>query len=176
MIFLFFLFERNADFPVQLDRFFFQIRVPYPSAEEEARIAHLDPVLEPPPPAAVLDPERLRAARSLVRGVAIAETLTGYAVALARASRPKDPTCPEEIRGLVAWGAGPRASQYLVLAARVRAALEGRLHVRTDDIRRVAPGVLRHRILPNYLAEAEGLSSDDLLVRLLARVPVPAAE
>jgi MoxR-like ATPase len=94
-----------------------------------------------------------------------------YAMGLARVSRPTQPEAPGFIKETVAWGAGPRASQYLVLAAKSRALLKGHSAVRGDDIRAVAPPVLRHRILPNFSAEAEGITSDDLVKRILDTVP-----
>ena len=169
--------EQEGTYPLpeaQLDRFMFQIEVGYPSASDELTISLLDPVIEPPSTQPVIEGARLNKARSMVRSVVIAETVTAYAVALARASRPADASCPAALQPLIAWGAGPRAAQYLVLAARTRAALSGRAHVSVEDLQAVAPNVLRHRIIPSYVAEAEGVGAAELVRRLLAAVPAPA--
>ena len=115
----------------------------------------------------VAGPERMRA---------VADHVARYAVRLTRRTRKNQGETPEFIRDYVSWGAGPRASQYLVLAAKARAVLHGRYHVAIDDIRAVANPVLRHRIVTNFNAEAEGLKPDDILARLLKTIPVDESE
>ncbi len=169
--------EQEGTYPLpeaQLDRFMLQIQVPYPQLGEELAIALMDPVIEPAPAKAVITPEQLLGKRDLVRGIVVAEAIAAYAVSLVRASRPADPSCPHNLKSQIAWGAGPRASQYLILSARVRAALNGRMYVAVDDIRDSAYGVLQHRILPSYVAESEGVSSSELVRRLLDAIPAPA--
>lgn len=115
----------------------------------------------------VLGAESLLAMQRLVRRVPAAPSLVKYAVALARATRPEDEQSPELIRKYVSWGAGPRASQYLVLGAKARAALEGRGVPNFDDVRAVAPSVLRHRVVTGFQAEADGRSPADIVEELL---------
>lgn len=167
--------EQEGTYPLpeaQLDRFMLQIRVPYPTRLEEEKVALLDPVNDPELPEVAIRPEELRESREHVRSIVVADSISQYAVALVRATRPREPECPESLRSLISWGAGPRAGQYLILASRVRAALAGRIHVSVSDIHSVAPSVLRHRILPSYTAEADGVTSDDLITRLVAALPV----
>jgi MoxR-like ATPase len=115
----------------------------------------------------------LVAFQKLVRRVPVAEPVMRYALSLVRASRPKSPTAPEEVRKWAAFGASVRAAQYLVLGAKARALTSGRYHVSFDDIRALAHPVLRHRVLTNFHAQSEGVTSDALVDRLLAAVPVP---
>lgn len=168
--------EQEGTYPLpeaQLDRFMLQIRVPYPTLASEEQIALLDPVEDPPLPAPVIHEGELKEARGVVRGVVVGETIGKYAVRIVRATRPKEEECPESLREQISWGAGPRAGQYLLLAARVRAALDGRMQIGVEDIHIVAPSVLRHRILPSYMAEADGVTSDDLIAKLLKEIPAP---
>ncbi len=165
--------EQEGTFPLPeaaLDRFLFLIRVEYPDAAEETEILRrttgaLEEAIEP-----VLDAEQLVRLQQLVRAVPAADSVLDYAVALARASRPDDPTAPGFIKQWVTWGAGPRASQNMILAAKARALLHGAFHVSADDVRAVAPSVLRHRVLTNFAAEAEGIQPDDVVARLLDEV------
>ncbi|MBC8328855.1 MAG: MoxR family ATPase [Planctomycetes bacterium] len=165
--------EQEGTFPLPeaaLDRFLFLIRVEYPDAAEETEILRrttgaTEQTIEP-----VLDGEQLMRLQQLVRAVPAADSVLDYAVALARASRPDDPTAPGFIQQWVTWGAGPRASQNMVLAAKARALLHGRFHVSAGDVRAVAPSVLRHRVLTNFAAEAEGIQPDDVVARLLETV------
>ena len=120
----------------------------------------------------VLGAEQLVAAQQLVRRVPVADHLIKYVVKIVRASRPSDAVSPEYVREMVNWGAGPRASQYMVLAAKARAVLDGRHSVSAEDIRAVAPSVLRHRLVVNYQAEAQNVTANALIERIL-RVPSP---
>ena len=162
--------EQEGTYPLpeaQLDRFMFNIYIDYPDASAEKQIvmtttSAYDPKLEP----AITGEEILRL-QQIVRKVPIAESIVDYAVTLSRSSRPNNPEAPDFIKDWVNWGAGPRASQYLVLGAKARAIMHGRYHVSHDDIKAVAKPVLRHRILTNFNAEADGITSLDIIGRLL---------
>jgi MoxR-like ATPase len=164
--------EQEGTYPLpeaQLDRFMLDLRVGYPTRAEEERIVEqttgtLGGEVEP-----VLDAARLVAMQGLVRRVPVAQSLLQAAVGLARATRPDDPEAPAFVKEYVEWGAGPRASQYLVLGAKASAALDGRPMADLDDLRRVAPAVLRHRVVTNFAAEAAGRSSEDVVMELLGR-------
>ena len=165
--------EQEGTYPLpeaQLDRFFLQSLLDYPSLEEELRIvaettgsaaAELKPVL---------GATEVSELQELVRRVPVPDAVCEMAVRLVRATRPKDPLAAEFVRQWVSWGAGPRASQALVLGAKARALLEGRLAASMEDLVRVARPVLRHRLVLNYQAEAEGVRADDLIGRLLNAV------
>ncbi len=162
--------EQEGTYPLpeaQLDRFMFELRVDYPSREEEARVAAAARPREEEPVEPVVEGDALLEFQRLVRRVPAPPSLVEHAVRLVRATRPDDPDAPEAVRRMVNWGAGPRASQYMVLGAKARAALEGRPVPNLDDIRAVAPDILRHRIVPGFEAEAEGRSVDDLVSEVL---------
>lgn len=166
--------EQEGTYPLpeaQLDRFMLHVWVEYPSEEEELEIVKrttaertvsLSPMLTA---AEILDLMRI------IRRVPVADHVARYALRLARATRPHESAAPEFVREYVMWGAGPRASQYLVLGAKARAVLEGRYFVGHDDIRALAAPVLRHRIKVNFNADAEGINSDDIIERLVAELP-----
>jgi MoxR-like ATPase len=162
--------EQEGTYPLpeaQLDRFMFELRVAYPSKEEEERIVESttgDVLAEVQP---VLTAEDVLALQHLVRRVPVPKALVRAAVALARMTRPGDAEAPEFIREYVEWGAGPRASQYLVLGAKASAALDGRPMADFDDLRRVAPLVLTHRLVINFAAEAAGRETADIVDELL---------
>src|SRR4051812_10581726 len=167
--------EQEGTYPLpeaQLDRFLFMVHVDYPTADEELEIvrrttADIATQLTP----ALSAGEVIELSR-IVRRVPIADHLARYAIQLARRTRVSHGDVPQMVRDFVSWGAGPRASQYLVLAAKARAALQGRYYVSGDDIRAIAPAVLRHRIVTNFSAEAEGLKADDIIAHLLKTTPV----
>lgn len=151
----------------QLDRFMLKIVLDYPSAEEELEIirrasGEAAVRLEP-----LLSAEQLLTFQGLVRRVPIAEPALAYAAGIVRKSRPKGTEIPDSCRGLIRWGAGPRASIFLVLAAKARALLQGRHHATTEDVAAMALPVLRHRIMPTFQAEADGISPDSIVQRLL---------
>ncbi len=165
--------EQEGTYPLpeaQLDRFMFLVDVGYPTAEEEVQIVRTTTGGIRAAVSPVLGPEQIRGLQDLVLRVPVADHVVRHAVELARRSRPKN-GAPEFIDRYLAWGAGPRASQYLILAAKARAILEGRYAAEIEDVRAVARPVLRHRIIPNFQAEAEGLTSAQLVDRLLEAVP-----
>jgi MoxR-like ATPase len=165
--------EQEGTYPLpeaQLDRFMFQINVDYPSAAEEIRIVNQMTSAYRPALRKVLSPERILELQDLVLRVPVAAHVVEHAVAICRASRPGEPTAPEAIRRYVSFGAGPRASQYLVLAAKARAILAGRYAVSLEDVRALAMPVLVHRVLPNFHAEADGVTARALVERLMEAV------
>jgi len=165
--------EQEGTYPLpeaQLDRFMFNVRVDYPSESEERRIVETTTTGGAPQLTAVLSARDIVELQQLVRRIPVAERVLAYAVRLARASRP-DAAAPDFVREFIAWGAGPRAGQYLILGAKALAALEGRAAPGIDDVRAVAPSVLRHRLVTNFNAEAEGVDADAVVARLLAGVP-----
>ena len=164
-------FEGTYPLPeAQLDRFMFHISVGYPSDVEEEKIVATTTSAYEADPKKVMGVERILELQHLVRRIPVADHVIRYAVRLARASRP-GPQSESFVRDWVSWGAGPRAAQYLVLGAKSRAALLGRPTPAADDVRAVAPAVLRHRIIPNFNAEADGISSLDIIAKLLEATP-----
>ena len=165
--------EQEGTYPLpeaQLDRFMFQVDVDYPSEAEEEEIVRQQTSDHRPELARVLSPQRILQLQELVRRVPAADHVVKYAVALARATRPSSPTAPQFVRDSISWGAGPRASQFLVLAAKARAILDGRFAVAIDDVAALARPTLQHRLILNYRAEAEGLRAGELVDRLLSVV------
>jgi len=164
-------FEGTYPLPeAQLDRFMFHISVGYPSDQEEERIVATTTSAYAADPKTVLSTERILDLQRLVRRIPVADHVVRYAVRLARASRP-GPDTEKFVRDWVSWGAGPRAAQYLVLGAKARAALHGRPTPGVEDARAVAASVLRHRIIPNFNAEADGITSLDIIAKLLDNTP-----
>ena len=168
--------EQEGTYPLpeaQLDRFMFDVRLDYPSEAEEVEILRATTGVEEPAVERVLDAERVLALRHAVREVPVAGNVLEYAARLVRATRPGTLGAPEEVSRWVRWGAGPRAGQALILGAKARALLAGRYHVAPDDVRRVAAPVLRHRVLVNFSAEAEGVTPDALVARLVEEIVPP---
>jgi len=166
--------EQEGTYPLpeaQLDRFMFQIDVHYPELEEEMEIVRTTTGWQEPELKKILDRERILELQELVRRVPVADYVISYAVRLVRSSRPGDSLAPDFIREWVAWGAGPRASQYLILGGKARALLNGRFAVSCEDVRALAEPVLKHRIIVNYRAEAEGIDSSQIIQKLLQYVP-----
>jgi len=171
--------EQEGTYPLpeaQLDRFLFDIRIGYPSEDDEIGILRATTGVELAPLTPVIDGTEARALQRLAREVPAAEPALRYAAALARATRPDSSTATELVRKYVRWGAGPRAGQALILGAKAAALLAGRLTVAPEDIRRVARPVLRHRVLPNFAAEAEGVNSERIVEDLLASVAAPRSD
>jgi MoxR-like ATPase len=166
--------EQEGTYPLpeaQQDRFMFKIMVDYPAWEEEMDIirrttADTEAALEP-----VIDGERIIALQHIVRRIPIADSVIEYALRLVRATRVTENDIPEVVKDYVSWGAGPRACQYLVLGGKAHAALNGRYHVSTDDVIAVAKPVLRHRLVTNFNADAEGISTDDIVERMIEAIP-----
>ena len=162
--------EQEGTYPLpeaQLDRFMLELRIGYPTREEEEQVAMQTTGADEPVISAVLNAEELLSLQRLVRRVPAPPSLVAYAVRLARATRPEDEDAPEATKRYVSWGAGPRASQYLVLGAKARAAMSGRGAPNFDDVRAVAPSVLRHRIVTNFQAEADGRAAGDVVDELI---------
>jgi MoxR-like ATPase len=171
--------EQEGTYPLpeaQLDRFMLNILVNYPDEEEEFDIVRLTTSILKPGVTKVLSGTDILELQEIVRKVPVADHVTRYAVRLSRMTRRGNPEVPDFIRDYVSWGAGPRATQYLVLAAKARAVLHGRYYVSTEDIRAVAGPVLRHRIITNFNAEAEGVKPDDIVSRLIKVIPVDESE
>lgn len=166
--------EMEGTYPLpeaQLDRFFFKLHVGYPSAEELAEIISRTTSGVPPTIRKVADAHRLNRVSELAREVPIASHVQDYAVRLVLATHPERPGVPKISADFVRYGASPRGAQALVLAAKIRALLEGRYNVAFEDIRRVAHPALRHRLILNFQAEMEGVSADQVIDTLLDRVP-----
>lgn len=161
--------EQEGTYPLpeaQLDRFMFNILIDYPDRDEEVSIVQATTATEIPQLDKVISRQEILEYQGLVRRVPVADNVVEYAVDLVSATRPGD-NAKDFINEWIDWGAGPRASQYLVLGAKTRAALDGRPTPDIDDVKALALPVLRHRMLPNFNAEAEGMKVDDILNRLI---------
>ena len=162
--------EQEGTYPLpeaQLDRFMFNLNIDYPSTEDEVSIVRETTTPEIQSLNTVITKSEIATYQDLVRRVPVADNVVEYAVKLVGATRPNSSTAPEFIQQSVDWGAGPRASQYLVLGAKAKAILDGRPSPNINDIQSLALPILRHRVLPNFNAEAEGLKVEDILNRLL---------
>lgn len=165
--------EQEGTYPLpeaQLDRFMFSLRLDYPSHADEVQILLTTTSEDPVPLEKIWNAGELLAFQRAVRQVPVPETVAHYAVALVQSTRPENDTAPDFIKRYVQWGAGPRASQYLALAGKVFAVLDGRFNVSREDIKRSAELVLRHRIITNYRAEADKQTVDLLIEQLLETV------
>jgi MoxR-like ATPase len=170
--------EQEGTYPLpeaQLDRFLFDVRVSYPQAEEEVAILRATTGAPPGALEAVLDATQALALQRLAREIPASDAALRYAASLVRATRPDDPHATALVKRAVRWGAGPRAGQALVLGAKAHALLAGRAAVAPEDLRRVAAPVLRHRVLPTFAAEAEGIDADRVVADLLERIAPPSA-
>ncbi|HQH50317.1 MAG TPA: MoxR family ATPase [Candidatus Cloacimonadota bacterium] len=162
--------EQEGTYPLpeaQLDRFMLYVGIDYPSYEEELAIVQSTTGAQLDEPQALLSAETIIQFQNAIRNMPLSNHVLEYAVKLARSTRPGDPGSKSELRKLINWGAGPRASQYLVLAAKARAALDGRLTPAEEDVRAVAVPVLSHRILISFAAEAEGIKVGEIIKQLL---------
>ena len=171
--------EQEGTYPLpeaQLDRFLFDIRVGYPPEGEEVAMLRATTGTAAVALTAVLDAREAMDLQHAARELPAADEVLQYAASLARATRPDTPAASEMVRRYVRWGAGPRAGQALVLGAKARALLAGRVAVAPADIRRVALPVLRHRVLPNFAAEAEGITADRIVEDLLERIAPPRSD
>jgi MoxR-like ATPase len=168
--------EQEGTYPLpeaQLDRFMFNIKVDYPSVEEEKRILATTTKDETPELIKVLSGKAIVNMQKLVRSVPVGEYVIDFATRLVRATRPRDPSAPEFVRKMVDWGAGPRAGIFLIQGGKAMAAMDGRFSVAVDDIKKIAIPVLRHRISTNFQAQAEGKTSEDIIQQLLAIIGEP---
>ncbi len=157
----------------QLDRFMFHVVIDHPPEDEEFEVVRTTTALQDPQFARPVNGEDLIAFQRLVRRVPVAEPVMRYALNIVRTSRPKSRQAPDSVKKWVAFGASVRAAQFLVLGAKARALTSGRYHVNFDDIRALAHPVLRHRVLTNFRAESEGVTTDSIIDELLSAVPVP---
>ena len=166
--------EQEGTYPLpeaQLDRFMFNVLIDYPSEQEELEIVRRTTSDATVAITKTLSAEEVASLSKIIRRVPISEHLALYALKFARLTRVGTDETPEIIQKYVRWGAGPRASQYIVLGAKARAALHGRFYVSEEDIRAVAPPVLRHRIITNFNAEAEGITTNDIIAELTKIIP-----
>jgi len=171
--------EQEGTYPLpeaQLDRFMFMVNVDYPPRDDERTIVKATTSEQNFDLRFVLGGKDILGIQKIVRRVPVSDHVVDYAVNLARATRPGSPDAPQFINEYLTWGAGPRAAQYLVLGAKARAIFGGRLNVTCDDIRKVARPVFRHRLFTNFTADAEGITAEKIVERLLAAVPEPAPE
>jgi len=177
--------EQEGTYPLpeaQQDRFMFTITVGYPSEEDEFRVIESTTSSSKPRVERVVSGDELMAMQALVRKVPAASYIIRYAMKLSRLTRPHgqdgepvDPNVPDFVKKYVTWGAGPRAGQNLILAAKARALLRGRAYVATEDVKAVALPVLRHRVILNYAAKADNITPDEIVRRLLKEVPAREA-
>ena len=166
--------EQEGTYPLpeaQLDRFLFNIVVKYPTRAEELDI--MKSVTNPDKPVIkqVLDGESIKQFQALVKRIPVADHVFEYAASLVRATRPNEADAPPFVKSFMAWGAGPRASLNLITSGKSRAALRGRSHVSIEDIQALAVPILRHRVIPNFAARSEGMTSDSLVEMLLKEIP-----
>jgi MoxR-like ATPase len=171
--------EQEGTYPLpeaQLDRFMFNIFVDYPTLNEEMEVITRTTMSAGGEPQVVVDKRAVIHLQEVVRKIPVSQHVIGYAVKLVRATRPGDEMAPEFTKKYVSTGAGPRAGQFLILAAKARAVLEGRIHVSCNDVRSAAMPVLRHRILTNFSADSEGINSITIVKRLIEEVKEPGVE
>ncbi|MCF6157670.1 MAG: MoxR family ATPase [wastewater metagenome] len=165
--------EQEGTYPLpeaQLDRFMFQINVEYPSEDEEVEIVRTTTSAYKPKVEKIFSPEEILHLQELIARVPVADYVIKYAIRLVRASRPANPAAPDFVKKWVNWGAGPRASQYLILGGKARAVLNGQYAVTCNDVRAIAKHILQHRIITNFHAEAEGKTSLHIIDQLLDTV------
>jgi MoxR-like ATPase len=169
--------EQEGTYPLpeaQLDRFMLSIHIGYPSRNEEREIVTATTQTARYEVQPVLQGSDILWIQQLVRQVPASQHVVDYAVDLARATRPKEPPSPEFVKNYLAWGAGPRAAQYMILGAKARAILHGNFAVSAEDVRALAYPVLRHRLFTNFNADAEGIDVDRVIEKILATVPEPS--
>ncbi len=164
--------EQEGTYPLpeaQKDRFLFLIKVDYPTRDDEREIIARTTGGETQEIEAVITAEELQAAQQLARKVPVPDHVIDFVLDLVRSTRPTEPDASDYVKSMLSWGAGPRASQMLVLAGKVRALLRGRTHVTTDDIEALAAPALRHRLVPTFHAEAEGITVDQIVAELIKK-------
>lgn len=169
--------EQEGTYPLpeaQLDRFMFNIKVDYPTLEEEEKILAATTRSEKAEVRKILNGKAIVSLQKLVNSVAVSPYIIQYVTRLVRATRPNDPAAPQFVREMVDWGAGPRAGQFLIQGGKALAAMDGRFTVAIEDVQKLAVPVLRHRISTNFQAQAEGMTADDLVLRLIKQIPPPS--
>ncbi|MGB7291971.1 MAG: MoxR family ATPase [Thermodesulfobacteriota bacterium] len=165
--------EQEGTYPLpeaELDRFMFQIDVDYPTHDEEIEIVKSTTSMYNPSPRKILDADKIISYQELVHRVPVSEHVAEYAVSIARSTRPNNSDTNETVSKWVSWGVGPRGSQYLILGSKAKAVLEGRFTPTTEDVKFLAPAVLKHRVVLNYRAEAEGVKAIDVIYEILEKV------
>lgn len=168
--------ELEGTYPLpeaQLDRFMFAITLDYPSHDEEKEIVRLTTSLRNQTINPVMGAKEILEVQALVRGVPATESVIDYATRLVRSTRPQDELAPKFVKQWISWGAGPRASQFLILGAKARAITMGRYAASVEDVKAIAHPVLRHRIVLSYSAEADGVTADQIISKLIQHVPEP---
>jgi MoxR-like ATPase len=168
--------ELDGTYPLpeaQLDRFIFNIIIGYPSEEEELRVVNTTTAGDIEQPEPVTNAAEVLLFQKLVRKVPITDAVSRYVIQFVRATRPGNPEAPDFIQKYVSYGGSPRAGQYLVLGGKARALLEGRYNVSCEDVQKLAAPILRHRLLLNFHAESDGVTSDEIVRRLVEAVPTP---
>ncbi|MBQ8363393.1 MAG: MoxR family ATPase [Thermoguttaceae bacterium] len=171
--------DQEGTYPLpeaQLDRFMFNVKIEYPTLEEEEKILTATTHGESVEPRRLLNAKTLLGMQKLVASVAVSQYVIQYAARLVRATRPTDSSAPEFVRELVDWGAGPRAGQYLINGGKAFAAMDGRFAVSVEDVKAAAIPVLRKRVGANFQAQAEGMTTDKIIAKLLETVPTPPIE
>jgi MoxR-like ATPase len=166
--------EQEGTYPLpeaQLDRFMLMVNVGYPSRDQEMEMLRRTTGDAKSAVKCVLDGKRILELQQLVRRVPVGERVYGYALDIARATRPNEPGASDFVRQWISWGAGPRAGQHMIIGGKARALMQGRLYVTTQDIEAVAPSVLRHRVIPNFNAEAEGIQIEQIIHKVLSLIP-----
>ena len=166
--------EQEGTYPLpeaQLDRFMFMVLVNYPNRQEELEVLKRTTGIPGGQAARLLDARQIMELQEIVRRVPVGDHVYNFALDIIRATRPNEPGASDFVRHWLSWGAGPRAGQYMILGGKARALMKGRLHVMIEDIEAVAPAVLRHRIIPNFNAEAEGISVEQIIHKILSLIP-----
>jgi MoxR-like ATPase len=166
--------EQEGTYPLpeaQLDRFMFMVMVNYPKREEELEVLKRTTGVQAARIKKIIDARRILELQDIVRRVPVGDHVYAFAVDLIRATRPNEPNAGDFVRHWLSWGAGPRAGQYMILGAKARALMQGRLFATIEDVEAVAGAVLRHRIVPNFNAEAEGISVEQIVEKILTMIP-----
>src|SRR5579872_517670 len=166
--------EQEGTYPLpeaQLDRFMFMVIVNYPGREDELEILKRTTGSERPRVKKVINARRILELQEIVRRVPVGDHVYNFVLDLVRATRPNEPGASDFVRHWLSWGAGPRAGQYMIMASKARALMHGRLYATIEDVEAVAPPVLRHRIIPNFNAEAEGISVEQIIEKIITLIP-----
>jgi MoxR-like ATPase len=166
--------EQEGTYPLpeaQLDRFMFMVTVTYPSAADELDVLKRTTAEETVSIEKVIEAAKVVQLQGIVRRVPVGDAVYQFVLDIVRATRPNEPGAGDFVRHWLAWGAGPRAGQYMILAAKARAVIRGRLFATMDDVEAVAASVLRHRLVPNFNAEAEGVTVEQIIEKILTLVP-----